>query len=126
MLFFPPEKSLQIRGSRCDTDTRYRIKTNFMYVSCMVPNQSPEGGKTSLTKRRKDCARVIKEMQPHAMVPCSAETWLLQGQRVSSGRFLECFSYLQRFLMQQLTIWLLSCKTLAQARPRNLSHGRSS
>lgn len=87
-----------------------------------ILNQNPEGGKNNLTKRKKDC----EEMQPYAVVQCSAETWLLQGPRVSSGRFLACFSYFQRFLMQQLTIWLWPCTTVAQARPRDLSHGRSS
>lgn len=87
-----------------------------------IPNQNPEGGKTSLIKRKKDC----EEMQPHAVVQYSAERWLLQGQRISSGRFLVCFSYFQRFLTQQLMIWLRPCKTVAQARRRNLSHGRSS
>lgn len=38
-----------------------------------IPNQNPEGGKTSLTKIRKDCEHVIKEILPHTVVQHSAE-----------------------------------------------------
>lgn len=95
--YFPhPEKSLQSKGSRCYTVNRYRIKTNINICQLYGHLTKVQREKRSLLLKAERTVSVIKEMQLQCY-DVLQKLVFLQEQRVSSGRFLECFSYFKRF-----------------------------